>query len=91
MYDKIKELVERSTLNNVKLVKMNINSQTDYTEAINILNNDICEYTSMHTICNFLQFISTSNEIKKSCSQSDSLLTNYIVALNFDEKIYIGK
>jgi thimet oligopeptidase len=88
IYNTINSLMDKSTTENIKLVKMSINNENDYINAIKILNNDVCEYTSMHSICNFLQFNSPNEELRKKCGQSDMLLKNYITALNINENIY---
>lgn len=88
IYIDTKKLVEKSTKNNIEFIKMNISNEQSYRDAVDLLNNDICECVSMRSICDFLQYVHPLESVKKMCNKSESLLRSYIVALNFNEDIY---
>lgn len=86
--NKTKELVKKSYGINISLTKRTIVSKSDLIDIMSIISNDINEYTSFHSMCNFLQLVSPSNDVKNGCQVADTLLSGYITELNLNKNIY---
>lgn len=85
--DIIKEtesLIRKSIETYKLLIKLNLSDKNERRKLIQILVNDMTEYTSFHSMCNFLQHITT----EKSFNVADKILTEYIIELDYDKHIY---
>ena len=79
--------IKKSSSVSNKIIDMDINDKT-YPKFICLLSDDMTDYISFHSICTFLQFVSSDKELKKECRISDNKLNSYIFDLNTNEKIY---
>jgi len=86
--NKTKYFIDKSIKNNKKLLVINIKNNKNIKEFMAQLADDITEYTTIHSMCRFLQYVSPDLDIRKNCYISDLLLTKYINELNLREDIY---
>lgn len=82
-----KNIIQKSRNKNNKLINFIFN-QNNYLEFINILSQDITEFTNQHNIISFIQYISPDPGIRKSSSESDLLLSKYSMELNLNLDLY---
>ncbi len=82
--DKTKAFIKRSKINNNKLVNFVFNDNTNTDIFIGILADDIAEYTTLHSMCNFLQYINTNLG-----KRANYLLTKYNDQLNSRKDVYL--
>lgn len=85
--DETKNFINRSINNHNRLIELEVNID-NYNNFFSILADDITEYVTFHSLCNFLQFVSPDINIQKQCFKADLMLTNYINELNNREDIY---
>lgn len=81
-------LINNSMRNNQFLLDLTLSSSDNLRQFLSVLSDDLTEYTSFHSMCSFLQFVSPDALIRKNSSLADSLLTNYIAELNMRSDIY---
>lgn len=81
------ELINNSINRNKQLLQLDIN-KSNIKHFLTILADDITEYTTFHSFCSFLQYVSPDNKVKNSCDIADLTLTKYINELNSRRDIY---
>jgi len=79
-------IIARSISNNETLLKFNFDD--NYKHFLEILSNDITEFTTFHSICCFLQHVSPDKKIREKCYLSDCKLKEYSNKLNYNTDIY---
>ena len=55
---------------------------------ISLLSNDLNKFNIFHSICGFLQYVSSNDKIKKAGHMADFILSKYVNELNTREDIY---
>ena len=83
-----KKIIEKSDRNNNELSNIDLNNLSSLKKFMSILIDDITEYTTFHSMCSFLQFVSANKEVRRRSTEADYILTNYISSLNLRKDIY---
>ena len=86
--EETKKLVRKSATNNKFLLEQNIDTIENRRKFLEILSDDITEYTIFHSMCSFLQFVSPDVRVRKNSSYADLMLTEYVNELNLNQDIY---
>lgn len=87
--EEAQNLINKSISNNRRLIKLNLVDAENRISFLSMLSDDMTEFTTYHTMCSFLQYVTPDRKIKVACSQADLLLSNYINSLNSDPLIYL--
>lgn len=88
IYQYTKKFIEKSQENNKKFMNMKFDNKNDLFIALELLENDISEYISYHSVCNFMAYISVDNKTKQLYKESDMLLSGYLEHINMNNDIY---
>ncbi len=71
-----------------KLTSQQLQSGKNINDFVSLLADDITEYTTFASICNFLKNISTDINIIKACCDSNKLITDYLFESNKNQKMF---
>jgi len=79
-------IIEKSINNNNIIGNYKIENAKDVKNIISLLSDDITICQSLHSICNFMQYVSIDN--KKNSIKAEMLLSNHEKSLNMRTDIY---
>jgi Zn-dependent oligopeptidase len=75
-------------VNNKLIINKEIIDDNDFDMILSILTNDMDEYSSFHSMCSFLQYVSKDQDVRESCSIADQMLSSYTNELNMNVNVY---
>lgn len=80
--------IKKSLENNRTLLDLDIGDKNNLNTFLNVLSDDISEFTMFHSVCSFLQFVSPVESVRNASYESDTLLTKYATELNVRKNLY---
>ena len=82
-----KDQIKKSKEYNRQILELEINEK-NFGKFLNLLSDDITSFTTLHSICNFMQAVSDDIEDRKKCNIADLMLSKYINELNLNKLLY---
>jgi len=86
--NRAKKFINKSIATNQKLLKLNLDHNAERNKFIALLSDDTTEFTICHSICNYIKYITSDNQLKYNCIEAEELLTKYINNLNQNRSLY---